>query len=120
MKKSILAALLFLLLFSSCLKEEEVMKVQYQVTGSTSAVEISYLDEQGTLQTTNRDFISLNDYWSRTYDAEQGQLIYLSARYTDSTSSVRCRIFIDGKLYKQNASTFDPGRYVIVSGTIPY
>jgi len=120
MKKSITPALVFLLLLSSCLKEEEAVNVQYLVSGSTSAVEISFLDEQGSLQTLNRDFISLNDFWSHTYDAAEGKLVYLSARYTDSTSSVKCRIFIDGKLYKQNASTYDPGRYVIVSGTIPY
>jgi hypothetical protein len=62
----------------------------------------------------------VEDIWDFNYTDKRGEIVYISARYTDSTSSVNVKILIDGKVYKQGSSNNEPNKYVTVSGTIPY
>jgi len=66
------------------------------------------------------DFESVEDVWTYSYTDKRGEIVYISTRYTDSTSSVNVRILVDGKIYKQGSSINEPNKYITVSGTIPY
>jgi hypothetical protein len=52
--------------------------------------------------------------------AEEGSIIFVSAKYTDINSAIKVQLKLDGKIYKEGSSTADTIRFVTVSGTIPY
>ncbi len=104
----------------SCNKESKEVDVTYRVSKAYSATAISYTNENGIMNTDTVYFDSGEDLWSYSYSGEKGDIVYVSAIYQDSTSSVTVDILLDGKIYKSGSSNNEPGKYVIVSGTIPY
>jgi len=50
----------------------------------------------------------------------KGDIVYLSGKYQDISSSLKLSIKIDGKIYKEQYSEGDTVNYLVVSGTIPY
>jgi hypothetical protein len=72
------------------------------------------------MNTDTVNFDSGEDIRSYSFSGEKGDIVYVSAIYTDSASSVKVEILLDGKIYKSGSSNNEPGKYVIVSGTIPY
>lgn len=108
------------MVLASCEKEDEEKTVTYLVSDAVSEISFSYLDQQGALINRSESFNSKEDDWKLTFGAKKGDLVYLSATYTDSLSSVALSILINGKVYKKASSNNDPDRYVTVSGVIPY
>lgn len=119
MKKLIYISIV-LLLFVSCTKDNEKVKVMYRVSNAYAETDVSYMDVDGQLIKENLVFDSGEDIWTYSMEQLHGEIIYLSAVYQDSASSVNLEILVDGKVYKQGSSNNEPQKYLTVSGTIPY
>ena len=114
---------LFIILFvlaSSCQMENKDVSVIYRVSNATADTEISFRDENGNILSEDADFQSLEDKWHYALQLKQGEIVYLTALYHDSSSSVNVEILIDGKIYKQKSSVQEPEKYVIASGIVPF
>lgn len=103
----------------SCEEDRDEYQVTYMVTDAVSEVAITWYDQNASLSESVA-FESMEDEWKYSFTAQEGDLLYLSSRYQDSTGSVKNIILVDGKLYKEGSTSNDPGQYLIVSGTIPY
>ncbi len=119
MKKLIYISLIFTILIA-CEKERQDVTVKYEISNSYSPVEVSYRNSDGNIIAETINFESIEDVWNYSYTDKRGEIVYISGRYTDSTSSVNVRILVDGKEYKQGSSNNEPNKYITVSGTIPY
>lgn len=119
MKKLILTVVVTLMLLA-CEKEYASISVKYEVSNATSGTQIAYRNASAALISEWVEFESLQDTWSHNMMLEQGAIVYLSAMYMDSASSVKVRILVDGKIYKEGSSNNEPEKYLTVSGTIPY
>jgi hypothetical protein len=114
----IIAALVILV--SACEKSNS-RKVSYFVTNSQAGFNVSYLDENGAIQSEYITTQSANDKKVlTTYMADAGDIVYISVKDTATTSYVKVKIFIDDKIYKEASRTNDKTMPVTVSGTIPY
>lgn len=111
--------LITLVLLTSCEKEKEV-KVTYRATMAISPYTITFLDENAHKITKTIEAESSADTWAYSYTGNEGDILFVSARYTDPESSILVQILLDGKVFKERSSTKDTARYVTVSGTIPY
>lgn len=118
--KKIIALLLITTALASCEKESEEKRVTYLVSDATSEVSFSYTDHEGNLVNLKETFNSKEDIWQTSFEAKKGDIVYISAQYADSASSVALSILINGKVFKKATSNNDPGKFVTVSGTIPY
>lgn len=119
MKKLIYISLIFFVLVA-CEKDRQEVKVKYEISNAYSQTEIDYRNSEGTIVSESISFESIEDVWSYSYTDKRGEIVYISTRYTDSTSSLNVQIIVDGKVYKQGSSNNEPNKYITVSGTIPY
>lgn len=119
MKKLIYISLIFTILIS-CEKEREEVNVKYEISNAYSPIEVNYRSSDGNIIAETINFESIEDVWNYSYTDKRGEIVYISSRYTDSTSSINVRILVDGKEYKQGSSNNEPNKYITVSGTIPY
>ncbi len=119
MKKSIFLIAVIAILFTSCEKHEN-KKVKYMAIEATSAFTIQYRDAGGDIQNETVAAESQQDKWQKCFVAEQGEIVYLSGKYNDPTSSLKLIIYVDGKIYKQGSSVGDTVKFLTVSGVIPY
>ncbi|MCD4735999.1 MAG: hypothetical protein K8R53_08150 [Bacteroidales bacterium] len=122
MKRGIypIIVILFSAIFCNCEKENEHQLIKYQISNAVSEVSFSYRINNGNLKEESILFNSKEDIWKYTFEANKGDIVYISARYTDSISSVTATILINGKIYKQGLSNNEPNKYVTVSGVVPY
>lgn len=104
---------------SSCQKEAGV-RVAYRTTMAISPYLVTYLDENGVKISETVIAQSTGDSWQYSFVGQEGDIIFITAKYSDPESSVKVQILVDGKIYKENSSTNDTLRYVTVSGTIPF
>jgi hypothetical protein len=106
-------------LLSSCEKERE-QDVMYRITNSSSGFMVSYSNEVGTLVRETVVTQSAQDIWTYSFQAEEGDVVFVSARYKDINSAITVQLFLNGKIFKEKSSISDTITYVTVSGTIPY
>jgi len=104
---------------SSCNKNNE-HSVSYMITNSISGFDVNYRDADGVLITETIEAQSAQDRWNYNFSGEEGDIVFVSAKYTDINSAVLIQIKIDGKVYKEGSSTSDTTKYLTVSGTIPF
>ena len=104
----------------SCNKEDTQVDVTYRISKAYSTTAITYRDQKGIMNSDTLHSGSGEDMWSYSFTGEKGNIVYVSAIYQDSASSVTVDILLDGKIYKSGSSNNEPEKYVIVSGTIPY
>ena len=116
----VLSVLLVVSVFAACDKDAKEMKVTYIVTDSDSDFEIIYRDENNNTILKHVDIVSAEDEWMYTYIGEEGDIVYLSAYYSDVNSSISVRILLDESVFRQGYSVNDTTRWVTASGTIPY
>jgi len=120
---SIMKKLLFipfvLMLFISCEKENNNVKVEYRLTKAHNVLDIQFKALEESLIDQTIDFSSRED-WTYTYESKAGNILFLSARCTAKDSLAVLQILIDGKIYKEKTGINEPGKYEIVSGTIPF
>ena len=118
MKYLVIIFLVFLLF--SCNKENEVVEVIYRLSNGYSKTFVAYQKEEGDLQKDTLYFESGEDVKNYTIDVKKGDIVYLSALYEDSLSSISLEILLDGKIFKSSSSNNEAGKYVIVSATVPF
>lgn len=104
----------------ACSKNNQNIEVEYRINNSTAMTAIGFRNEKGLLINDSLDFASNQDIWQYNMQLKRGEIVYLSAIYHDSSSSVNVEILMDGKIYKQKTSVQEPEKYVIVSGIVPY
>ena len=119
MKKFILIAVV-VVISTACVKDNDQIRVDYRISNAYSETEVSYRADNEQLIEELIEFESGEDVWIYSMNLERGDIVYLSARYMDSASSVKLQILMDGKIYKEGASNNEPEKYITVSGTIPY
>ncbi|HEY9113103.1 MAG TPA: hypothetical protein VIN10_00295, partial [Bacteroidales bacterium] len=81
---------------------------------------INYTDAEGSLQTTQVNPLSAQDVWQYSFKGEEGDIIYLSGKYSDAYSALKLMIKVNGKVYKQASNEGDTLHYLTVSGVIPF
>jgi hypothetical protein len=118
--KRILYGLLLVLLFSACNKEDETVVVQYKASNGYSNTQIKYRDADGVLVSKNINFVGGEDVWTYSFDGKKGDIVFVSARYYDSSSSITLQILLDGKVFKEATSNNETDEILTISGTIPY
>jgi len=116
-----IASLIFFLLFifSACTKNNQV-SINYQATGAISEYILYYQDADGVLQNVNVKPESAQDVYNIKFKGAQGDIVYVSGRYSDPNTALRITIKIDGKIYKQAANEGDTLTFLTVSGVVPY
>jgi len=119
MKKLIYISLIIVVLIA-CEKEQQEVKVKYEISNAYSPVDVTYIVSDGQMVYEQIEFESIQDVWTYNFTDKRGEIVYMGASYTDSTSSMNIQIVVDGKIYKQGSSNNEPYKYLIVSGTIPY
>ncbi|MCB0806671.1 MAG: hypothetical protein KDC05_12800 [Bacteroidales bacterium] len=120
MRRKYIVLILILLAFASCDKDEDRVIIQYRVLDGYTDTEILWRDVDERIQSTTYTFESVADSWIKQCEGVPGQIVYLAGIYHDTASSVTLQISIDGKLYKQKSSKNEPGKYIVVSGTVPF
>lgn len=118
--KRLLNLAISLMILSGCEIDRESVPVVYKVSGAVSAVSIEFRDQDGNLQHDSLFFTSTADIWQTSVENRRGEIVYLSGSYADTTGSVKLMILLDGKIYKQASSMYEPGKVIVVSGSIPY
>jgi hypothetical protein len=118
--KRILYVLLLVLLFSACNKEDETIIVQYKASNGYSNTQIKYRNAEGVLVSENINFVGGEDIWTYSFDGKKGDIVFVSARYYDSNSSITLQILLDGKVFKEGTSNNETDEILTISGTIPY
>jgi len=115
----ILLMLSVLFLSEACQRDNRV-KIDYEATEAVSEYTLSFKDESGALKTIVVEPAGKEDKWNYSMMAEKGDIVYVSGKYNDASSSLRLRIMLDGKTYKEGYSTGDTIKYLVVSGVVPY
>lgn len=119
MKKIIPIFILLTALLTACEKESNY-GVAYRITNSSSGFEVNYRDGAGILRSESVSTQSAQDVWTHSFEAGEGDILFVSAIYKDIHSAIRVQITLDGKVFKEGSSAGDTVRYVTVSGTVPY
>jgi hypothetical protein len=117
MSKSLIFLATLFLFLASCTKNNQV-EVSYETTGAISEYNLYYLDN-GTMQQTVVRPESAQDKWNFRYVGEEGDIVYVSGKYSDPNSSLKIMIKVNGKVYKQASNQGDTLRYLTVSGVVP-
>lgn len=117
--KKILYILPLILFLFSCQKTKE-KQVSYIITKSVSGFDVNYRVADGSLIKESIEAASAQDRWQYSFNAEEGDIVFVSAIYKDISSAITVQILVDGKVYKQGSSSQDTVKYVTVSGTIPF
>ena len=115
----ITTAIIIVFLFVSCEKEYS-KSVVYKISKNESGFSVQYRDVNGQLINENVSVASKEDIWKYSFDAEQGDILFLAAGYKDINTSCKVEILVDGKTYKQGYSSGDTVNYLIVSGSVPF
>lgn len=119
MKKAFYISIILLLSLTGCEKDSK-HPVMYRITESDSGYDVNYRDGDGVLQSEEVITQSAEDVWSYSFEALEGDIVFVSAIYKDLNSAIKVQVFIDGKIYKEGSSVGDTTSYVVVSGTVPY
>jgi len=119
MKKLTILIIIVTAIFTSCEKREN-KQVKYVATDAISDFTIQFRDATGDIQSETIAAESAQDKWQKSFILEQGEIVYLSGKYNDPSSSLKLIIYVDGKIYKQGSSVGDTVKYLTVSGVVPY
>ena len=118
--KKVIFLIVIAITISSCNKDDLEVDVTYRVSKAYSVTTVSYPNDDGIMSIDTVHFDSGEDIWTYFFTGESGEIFFVSAIYVDSASSVTVEVLLDGKIYKSGSNNNEPGKYVIVSGTIPY
>lgn len=104
----------------ACEKDEQKVTVTYKLSNAIADTDLSYRNVEAEILNETVQIESVQDVWTKSFEMNRGEIVYLSAFYHDSTSSVKIQILVDGKVYKEGSSNQEPEEYLTISGTIPY
>ncbi len=115
-----ISIIVFILSFLYSCEKEYSKTVVYRVSENESGFSVQYRDSQGQLVNDNIIVLSKEDVWTYSFNADEGDILFLAAGYKDINSSCKVEIIVGGKNYKQGFSSGDTTKYLIVSGTVPF
>ncbi|MCD4745927.1 MAG: hypothetical protein K8R58_06475 [Bacteroidales bacterium] len=118
--KKIIILITIILSFIACEKDNNEKEVTYLITDSDSGFDVTYKNKDKETVFEKVLVASSEDKWKYFFKAVKGDIVYVSANYTDINSAIKVKILIDGKVYKEAATKYDTTSFVTVSGTIPY
>jgi uncharacterized lipoprotein YajG len=107
----LLSLLCALLLLAAC--EVKTVNVRYEVSGTAATIGVTYRNATGAVE--QRD---VQGSWSYDFQAKQGALVTLRAANKTTVGTVRCRVLIDGVVFKE-AESEGAWKFVDCSGLIP-
>ena len=110
MKQILLAAVILLTSCSLFEPEDKSRQIYYKVLGDCGSADVTYEYQGSTQQESN---IYPGD-WVKSYKAEKGDFVYISAQNQNKAGTVTVEIYVDNKLFKTATST---GAYVIASAS---
>ena len=85
--------------------------VEYQVTGATATVDVTYENQNGDTAQANGVAVP----WIYTFTSTEGTFLYVSAQKDGSdTGDVTCSLYVDGVLRESTTST---GAYAICTAS---
>jgi len=100
MRKLYLLFFLFFV-FSNCSTINRHRQVKFEVTGTTSEVEIHWENETGGgYYLVSKLYFNDSLPWSKTFDAEKGDFVHLLAENLESFGSLTVTIYVDGEKFK--------------------
>ncbi len=109
---------IFVSVFTSCQKQNTV-GVKYLISKASSTYELQYRDENGSLINMQQNPSSAEDKWEYNFISEEGEVVFISAKYFDSNTSINMQILLDGMVFKQTEEYGDSLKYIVVSGVVP-
>ncbi len=109
---------IFVSVFTSCQKQNTV-GVKYLISKASSTYELQYRDENGSLINMQQNPNSAEDKWEYNFISEEGEVVFISAKYFDSNTSINMQILLDGMVFKQTEEYGDSLKYIVVSGVVP-
>jgi hypothetical protein len=92
----------------------------YLVTKSQAGFNVTYLNEDGSKKSEKVVFNSKEDEWKYSFDAQKGDIVWISVLDTVPESYVRVVIYVNGKVYKQANRDTIRTKPLIVSGVVPF
>lgn len=116
---NVIVVLSMFFMLQGCDKDNLDRKVTYQITNANAEITIQYRDADGAIVAVEKSFTQREEVWQTTFVMDRGDIVYLSAEYSDSGASVKGRILVNGKVYKEAGSKYDPEVPVTVSGVVP-
>jgi hypothetical protein len=117
-----LSMIFILTIFSliACDQAVEEVAVTYMVTDSDSGFDVRYRNTDGELVSEKVTTDSETDVWKYVFEADPGEIVFISANYYDVNSKIRVQIMLDGKIFREASSRYDTTDFVVVSGTVPW
>jgi hypothetical protein len=113
--------MLLLPLVLSCEKQIDKVKVTYRIINFQDDITVNYKHDSDTLINVKVEGpYTLATPWVFNFQAEPGQVVYVSMTDTVSNSFSRVQILLDGKIYKEKSRTTDRFMPVVVSGVVPF
>ncbi|HNS17855.1 MAG TPA: hypothetical protein PKI34_08545 [Bacteroidales bacterium] len=104
----------------SCNKAIQEVTITYSITDSDSGFDVRYRNDEGNVVFEKVSTDSESDVWKYTFEADPGEILFISANYYDVNSKIKVRIMLDGKIFREASSRYDTSNFVVVSGTVPY
>jgi len=102
--KKIFIFIIAVIVFASCQKERDLVKVDYMIVGFGAPYSVSYLDVDGSTITTTVTPKGISDKWKLSFLAEPGTPLYLYVKSQEDISnsmSFSLGLMINGKYYQQ-------------------
>lgn len=100
-----------LVLLAAC--QAHTYNVRYEVSGTASTIRATYTNATGA--TEQRD---VQGSWSLDLQVDAGKFLILRAVNPTAEGTVRCRLLIDGQVFKEGEST-GGFKFVDCSGMLP-
>lgn len=116
--RKIFIFIIALIVFASCQKERDLVKVDYMIVGFGDPYTVSYLDVNGATNTITVTPKGISDKWKLSFLADPGTPLYLYVKSQEDISnsmSFSLGLMINGKYYQQ-AKNYD-GKIVMAGQT---
>ncbi len=103
--KKVSILMILLIALSACQKDFEERSITYLITGLANPYRVTYVDETGEATTKNIAPVNDDQVWHYNFTAQQGDILYMFAEFTDIElvpTKFKFRILINGKVFKES------------------
>lgn len=81
--------------------------VQYRVSGDAKSANIIYVVYEGEKGESRQATVKLP--WKKSFDAMEGEFVYVSSQASKRSGSVKCEIVVDGESFKEERADGSSG-----------
>ncbi len=103
--KKVSILMILLIALSACQKDFEERSITYLITGLANPYRVTYVNETGEATTENIAPVNDDQVWHYNFTAQQGDILYMFAEFTDIElvpTKFKFRILINGKVFKES------------------